>query len=236
MVVACVCELALRTQAFPPSTIKILPNITVAAGQYLQYQFDASSFQSNKVGGLLIYTLLDASALSLPAWVTFYPNNISIQGTPVGGQDTQYAWSLTATDRDGEKTSQNFTFNSFATCPAGSFRHFRVKLSPGNQASYYEPPYIGSYICSLLWKSTISVTNETYMEDPFPSTYIPAFNISGTTYAGSSAYSDQAAPPQLGFGDPDGNTGGCNFYNSWKVSTQPTLLEVLEVQLRSSEP
>ena len=208
-----------RASAFPPKIIKTVPTVGVVAGEAFNYQFDASSFQSNKVGGQLTYTLQDAVNTNLPSWLTFSASNVSIQGTPIGGHDSQYEWTLTATDRDGEASSQNFTFNSFAPCPAGSFRHFRLRLALSNQASYYQNGP-GSYICSILWNSgSAGSGNGTSVEDKFPSSDLPAANISGTTYTGTNLWSDAPATPQEGFGDPEDNPEGfCSFRSSWKVS------------------
>lgn len=202
--------------AFPPKIFKTLPNITVEAGQAFAFQVDPSSFQSNKQGGSLNYTLKDTANSDLPSWVTFSSSNITVQGTTIGGQDTIYVWTLTATDRDGERSSQNFTFSSLAPCPSGLFRHFRVRLSSNNQGSYYQPQYPGSYVCSVLWSNS----NETTLDYSYPSASLPAFNISGTAYTGRNQYSDPAAIPQEGFQDVEDDLGQhCNFFSSWKVRT-----------------
>ena len=210
--------------AFPPKIVKTVPNVTVEAGQAFAFQVDPSSFQSNKQGGQLTYSLKDTANPELPSWVTFAPSNITVQGTTIVGRDTIYVWTLTATDRDGERSSQNFTFSSLASCPEGLFRHFRVRLSSSNQASYYQPQYPGSYICSVLWNSG----NETNLEDRYPSATLPAFNISGTAYTSGNIQwqsSDPAAVPQEGFEDiqdVENNHGQfCSFFSSWKVRPRP---------------
>ena len=184
------------------------------AGTAFSYQFDASSFQSNKVGGQLTYSLQSATSSSLPSWLSFLPGNLTLQGTPDGGMDSQLSLILTATDRDGEHTSQAFALDSFATCPNGGHRHFRLRLLPGNQVRYYETPYSGSYICSLLWTSP-NENGTTVMEDGYPSPSYPAFNISGVPY---SATYDYPASPAAGFGDlEDSAAGFCSFETSWKA-------------------
>ena len=219
----CLLYLVLETaSAFPPKIVKILPNVTVEAGQAFAFQVDPSTFQSNKVGGLLTYTLKDTAGADVPSWATFSPDDISLQGITIEGQDMQYVWLLTATDRDGEQSSQAFTFSSLAACPTGLYRHFRLRLSSTNQPSYYQRQYPSSSICSLLWSSS----NETTLDDSYPSARTPAFNISGTTYTSQSQYAneDPLAIPQEGIqSGQDGQGQFCVLLSSWKVRATHTM-------------
>ena len=213
----CVLHLILETAtAFSPKVIKTLPNVTVEAGQAFAFQVDPSTFQSNKVGGLLTYNLKDSAGAEVPSWASFSPSNISLRGIAIEGEDTQYVWTLTATDRDGEQSAQNFTFSSLAACPTGLYRHFRLRLASTNQPSYYQPDFPGSYVCSVLWSSS----NETTLEASYPSAMAPAYNISGTTYTNPDHYgsSDPMAAPQEGFQSGESGQGQfCSLRNSWKV-------------------
>ena len=134
--------------AYPPKVLEPIDNVAVEGGQSFQYQFDNNTFQSNKAGGALIYSISDTSGTILPTWLSFNPAERMLPGTPPSQTDLRFNWTLSATDRDAETSSISFLFFSTISCKAGQYRHFRLRLTTSMHQLHSSSP-IAYFICSI---------------------------------------------------------------------------------------
>lgn len=228
--------------AYPPVVVETIANVILQGGVSFSYQFKSTLFRSNKAGGVLLYTLRSSDGASLPDWINFDAPSRTISGSPPGGADVRYSWTLSAADRDGESSSGTFQFIINEPCSAGLYRHFRLKISITNDWSWYDASPVGgssgrSAICSIAWQNAHSKITS------FPNAAgLAAYNFSGYTYKQNSSWfgTREAAPitafQQLADADCD-VSGPFNRGNSWlvRMGCSSSRLGMLPAQLWSCD-
>lgn len=126
-------ELPLSILGTGPTVVDAYPIVAVADAQLLQYSLDRGVFLLNQPVGSLSY-----SSDNLPAWAELSPQGV-LSGFPRLGRDRDYTLNITVADVYGEENSAPLQLQVRAACPAGSFRHFRVKIT-GITTAYWGMP------------------------------------------------------------------------------------------------
>ena len=169
-------------------------------GRFFSYQLNISTLGS--AGSGLTYSLSSSDAASLPYWLNFSANNLTLSGVPDIQQDLQYNWTLSALRQQQLVAAQSFLFISSLPCPADNYRHFRVRILPAADNAIAP-----AAICSLEWEAAMSVF-------PYNASSV---NISGSSGTPLQPASNQSVPdPERAFLQLGNNT--CNSTNAWLVS------------------
>ncbi|KAK9836827.1 hypothetical protein WJX74_009057 [Apatococcus lobatus] len=211
--------LTLQVLGAGPTVNSPLQAVEVADGSDLSYTIPDDTFQLNKPYGDLTLSANLPSGDSLPSWlnVDATGGELRLSGTPSSGSDQSYQLNITATDSDGAKNSTLLDLEVRAACPTGLYRHFRVIMQPTNNPDHWmrnpnSYSQATSLICSLIWSSPASGNDSDLVM--FPSSEVPAGNISGTSYQGLSG-GDATATPDLAFSD---DLGSCQSRQAWETN------------------
>ena len=161
--------------AYPPRIVQRIPTVAVEGGSAFSYEFNASSFATNKVDGLLHFSLASTDAAALPVWASFAPGSRTLAGDAPDMQDLAYNWTLSATDRDGQQSSQTFLFVISVACPTQQYRHFRFQGRGADASLSGGGNSLAAFlVCSISWDYGDPANS-------FPSSTAAAeVNISGT--------------------------------------------------------
>ncbi|KAK9804164.1 hypothetical protein WJX73_007418 [Symbiochloris irregularis] len=185
--------------AYPPKATQQVPTVAFEGGTSFSYQFNGSSFTSNKADGVLRYSLASTDGAPLPAWASFTPASRTLAGIAPTARDLSYNWTLSAVDRDGEASSQTFLFVVSVACGANKYRHFRFRGRAAD-AFLYGSGWFGSgsfLVCDISWSDAGNPASS------FPTADTAAsVNISGTKAEGRGtdfhqAFQQVLTPPSL---------------------------------------
>ena len=214
--------LPLHVLSAGPTVVNAIPIVEVEAGQTLSYAIPNATFNLNIPTGALTYTLapLDqySDAVFLPKWLTF--SNGVLGGAANEYYDVLYDLAVTATDAHGASNSTELKLYVRAACPTGQFRHFRLRILPMNNNSYYQlAPDLSYYsypkrstVCSLAFGGDAPKPDQYGWYYPQPS-----YNTSGTRYQGGGQCSnDPPVDPSQAFADLQ-SYGYCYPWSTWKV-------------------
>ena len=214
-----VADLVLNIVGAGPTVINNIPVVELEDGQPLSFTIPNTTFRVNIAApGLLYQASLSGTAptqASLPSWLTFDASG-TLSGTPRLGKDAYYSLTITAVDTSGASNSTALDLYVRAKCPAGLYRHFRMRLSPTNDDGRYQlAPQNNNYaglkrsaVCSLNIADAIRPADDGYA--------FTSLNTSGTSYVGSGVCStDYPAEPKAAFQDVE-LAGGCSW-STWKV-------------------
>ena len=200
--------------AFPPRFLQAVPTLQIEGGASLSYQISNTTFQSNKAGGFLNYSLTSANQQPLPPWLQWNSSSLTLQGVPPTDQDYTLNLALAAADRDGKTSTTPVLLLTAIPCPSNTYRHFRVKIT-GFTAAFWglssgTPPEAA--ICTLSWESTAA--------SAFPT--VPGASLNFTSYSSgaNAGLSIGSAGPQGAFNQL--GSGRCDIYvsQSWVVSAR----------------
>ena len=171
----------------PPSIVGSFSVVQIADGQRLQYTLPAGVIQLNKPYGSISYSASQQNGQALPGWVSMSQDG-TFNGTPHMGTDATWNLTITGTDSDGASNAISLQLVVRVPCPAGQYRHFRVR---GLAA---DPPYgrgfsdsWGFFLCATAWLTAQSGT-------VFPTLNAQPVNVSGiaTDPRSSTSYYKQA--------------------------------------------
>lgn len=115
-----------HTAALPPELLQVIgvfPVVSVEDQQQLQFQLPSNVFQLSPPYGQLAY-----SATDLPAWLQLSSSGM-LSGTPQLDADADLNLTIIATDSSGASNSTQLQLTVRAACPAGLYRHFRVRIT-----------------------------------------------------------------------------------------------------------
>ena len=198
-----------------PTIVGEFPAVEAADGQPLNFALPSNVFRLNKPYGRVSYSAEQQAGVPLPAWLSLAGDG-TLRGTPNLGVDSAFNLSIIGSDRDGAQASTFLILLIRVACPAGLYRHFRLKISHDYDASGYDLSVFSNEkpaICSIAWGSSAT------SEDSFPNrTMMATYNISGDTYRpyNSTDEAPLAAFQQLKYGGFDLSA----FFNggeSWQV-------------------
>ncbi|KAK9824907.1 hypothetical protein WJX74_005202 [Apatococcus lobatus] len=160
-----------------PTVVGEFPAVEVADGQPLEFALPSDVFKLNKPYGQLSYAAEQQAGVPLPVWLSLAGDG-TLSGTPHLGRDSAFNLSITVSDSDGDQNSTFLMLYVRAACPAGLYRHFRLKISPPDKPPRYDRyGWSNAAVCSVAWG--ILETGQ----DSFPNaTMMASYNISGTTY------------------------------------------------------
>ena len=218
-------DLMLSVVGAGPTVNNSIPVVEVEDGQPLAFVIPNNTFQLNIPTGRLSYQAhlenpadnsSESSGAPLPSWLSFNASGCLV-GIPQLGQDAFYNLTITATDAYGASNLTTLELYVRAPCPAGLFRHFRMRISPNNNNTYYQlaQAYSSYYNMGLPRRSTVCSLNIGNSTQPSEDGST-SFNFSGTSYAGQGqCSSDGPVVPAQAFQDLQ--QYGCSYYNTWKV-------------------
>ena len=189
---------------------RTLATVLVEGGQYFSYQFGANVLQPQQAETQLQYSLLSSDGGQLPAWAEFTGANRTLSGTPAPGQDLAFNWTLAAASGGRQVAAATFLLVSAVRCPTGRYRHFRIRLSPANNADWYDTHGSvqgSSALCTVAWAVGSPAASTT-----FPSTLAPV-NVSGAAQQPGNA--SVAAAPQQAFQQLF--PAACDYSHAWLV-------------------
>ena len=161
------------------------PILQVADGQPVQFQLTPAVIQLNTPYGQLAYSASLQGGQQLPAWLAVTPDGL-ISGTPQLVVDAMIDVTITGTDADGAQNSTGLQLAVKAPCPAGQYRHFRVRIGQTNEPRWYDPWNYNAYggtssdLCTVQWQSS----QASAAAFPSPASQPAGVNISGTSDAG----------------------------------------------------
>ena len=206
-----------------------LATISVPGGIPFRHQLDAGPSQA---GAGLQYSLVSTDGTALPQWLGFDADNQTLYGTPGADQDLSFNWTLVAEDEQGSRVAAHtFLFTSAVPCLEGRYRHWRVRISTGNDASWYDTLGVAggrSALCSVSWDA-----GGPPHAAAFPNAFSAA-SVSGVT----------TKPQALGVTSPLRGAehafqqlvpASCDVDGAWLVSSLPAcahLSTVLDICLR----
>ena len=214
-----VANLEVDVEPAGPSYLNDIPFLHIEDGQPFTFTIPNTTFQVNiPTPGLIYQANMVGSGESLPSWLTFSAVG-SLSGTPRLGQDAYFGLNITGFDANGASSWVWLDLYVQAHCPAGLYRHFRLRLSPTNDNGHYQlarQPY--NYYSANLKRSAICVWNiATAMPPPDQGYGESSFTTTGTSYQGGGYCSDdQPGDPWQAFQDVE-ESGGCS-QGTWKVS------------------
>lgn len=123
-------DLSLAIIYTSPTVVDDYPIVAIADAQLLQFNLDSGVFLLNQPSGALTFT-----AAGLPTWAELSQTGM-LSGLPRLGTDADFQLNISVSDGNGDRNSTQLLLQVRAPCPAGLYRHLRLRIT-GSTPAYW---------------------------------------------------------------------------------------------------